>query len=58
MSTVSEIESALEHLPTAELLEVASWLDERRAMLASSEDLFQRLDEEEGADAGRQWQGE
>lgn len=58
MSTVAEIESALERLPTAQLLEVASWLDERRAMLSSSEDLFQRLDEEDGADAGKQWQGE
>ena len=33
-------------------------LDERRAMIASSEDLFQRLDEEEGEAAGKQWLGE
>ncbi len=33
MSTVAEIESALEQLPTDQMLAVAAWLDERRAML-------------------------
>ena len=36
MSTVAEIESALEKLPTDELLAVAAWLDDQRAMLQAS----------------------
>jgi hypothetical protein len=58
MSTVAEIESALERLPTEQMLEVAAWLDERRAMLSASEAMFQQLDAAEGADAGKQWLGE
>lgn len=58
MSTVDEIEAAIERLPTRQMLEVASWLDERRGMIATSEDLFQQLDEEEGEAAGKQWLGE
>jgi hypothetical protein len=30
MSTVAEIEKAIEQLPPAQMLEVAAWLDERR----------------------------
>ncbi len=48
MSTVAEIEHALELLPTRQLLEVGEWLDEQRAMIAASESLFQSLDAEEG----------
>ena len=55
MSTVAEIESAIEKLPTEQLLEVAAWLDEHRTMLHVSEALFQSLDAEEGETAGRQW---
>lgn len=58
MSTVDEIEAAIERLPTRQMLEVASWLDERRGMIATSEDLFQQLDEEEGEAAGKQSLGE
>ena len=58
MSTVAEIEAAIEQLPTRQMLEVAGWLDERRGMIASSEALFQQLDEEEGEAAGKQWLGE
>ncbi len=57
MSTVAEIEAAIEQLPTRQMLEVASWLDERRGMIAASEELFQQLDEEEGTLAGKQWLG-
>ncbi|MDQ6913136.1 MAG: hypothetical protein M3128_09715 [Verrucomicrobiota bacterium] len=57
MSTVAEIEAAIEQLPTQQMLEVANWLDERRGMIATSEALFQQLDEEEGALAGKQWLG-
>ncbi len=55
MSTVAEIETALEQLPTQQMLAVAAWLDERRAMLSASETIFQQLDEGEGENAGKQW---
>jgi hypothetical protein len=55
---VAEIESAIEKLPTGEMLAVAAWLDDHRAMLQASEALFSQLDAEEGETAGRQWQGE
>lgn len=57
MSTVVEIEKAIESLPTSEMLEVAEWLDLQRSMLAASEGIFQMLDAEEGEDAGKQWLG-
>ena len=57
MSTVAEIESALEQLPTEQMLAVAAWLDERRAMLSASEAMFEQLDEAEGENAGKQWLG-
>ncbi len=58
MSTVAEIESALEKLPSGELLAVAAWLDDQRAMIKTSEQLFTRLDAGEGDRAGQQWLGE
>jgi hypothetical protein len=44
MSTPAEIESAIEKLPTEQLLEVAAWWDDYRAMIHSSEELFLMLD--------------
>ena len=35
MSTVTEIERAIEQLPPAQMLEVAAWLDERRRKVAA-----------------------
>jgi hypothetical protein len=58
MSTVLEIEQAIEQLPTKELLEIAGWLDERTGMIVASESMFQMLDEEEDSNAGDQWLGE
>jgi len=58
MSTVAEIERAIEKLPTDPMLKVASWLDDYRAMIEASEELFERLDEEEGQTAGHQWLGQ
>jgi hypothetical protein len=58
MSTVAVIENALERLPTEQMLEVAAWLDGRRAMLSTSEAMFQQLDTAESAEAGQQWLGE
>lgn len=58
MSTVLEIEQALEQLPTKELLEVAGWLEERTSMIVASESMFQMLDDEEAPNSGNQWLGE
>ncbi len=58
MSTVLEIEQALEQLPTKELLEVAGWLEERTTMIMASESMFQMLDDEEAPNSGNQWLGE
>jgi hypothetical protein len=57
MSSVVEIERAIESLPTSEMLEVAEWLDTQRAMIVAAETTFQMLDQEEGQEAGRQWLG-
>jgi hypothetical protein len=54
MSTVLEIERAIEQLPTAQLLEVGEWLDEQRAMLAASASACSLYDAEEGE--GAQWE--
>jgi hypothetical protein len=58
VSTPTEIESAIAGLPTVQLLEVAAWLDDYRAMIQSSESLFERLDAEGAELAGQQWLGE
>ena len=57
MSTVAEIENAIEKLPTEQMLEIAAWLDEQRAMLSTAEDVFCALDAAEGEEAGKQWTG-
>lgn len=57
MSTVAEIESAIEKLPTEQMLAVAAWLDEHKAMIQASEGVFTALDTEEGESAGKQWLG-
>jgi hypothetical protein len=58
MSTIPEIESAIEKLPAEQLIELAAWLDDYRLMIQSSETLFQNLDAQEGELAGKQWLGE
>ncbi len=58
MSTVAEIEDAIEHLPAQEMLKVAEWLDDYRSTIVASEAMCQMLDEEDGGEAGSQWQGE
>jgi hypothetical protein len=47
MSTVTEIESAVEKLTPQELREFAAWFEERQALLNASEALFHEYDEEE-----------
>jgi len=50
MTTVAEIEDAIEKLPVKDYQELLSWFEERQAMLAASDALFSMYDEEE-ADA-------
>jgi hypothetical protein len=49
MSTVAEIEAAIEKLPPQKVREVAAWLEEYQQLQNSSEALFQMLDDEEEA---------
>lgn len=58
MSTVSEIEAAIQKLPTDQLLKVAAWLDEQRANIQAAECMFAALDASEGESAAKQWLGE
>jgi len=53
MSTVAEIESAIEQLPAEQVREVAAWLDEYQATINASAAVFSMLDAEEGE--GDQW---
>jgi hypothetical protein len=57
MSTVAEIESAIETLSAEEQAELIERLDERAFLRASTSALFQMLDKEEG-DSGSQWLGD
>jgi hypothetical protein len=47
MSTVAEIEAAIEQLPPTELNELLAWIEEYRAMVGASQALFSLYDEEE-----------
>ena len=51
MSTVTEIEAAIEKLPPADYRELLAWIEEHRAMVGASEALFAMYDEEEQAHA-------
>ena len=53
MSTVAEIETAIEQLPVEQVREVAAWLDEYQATINASSAVFLMLDSEEGE--GGQW---
>ena len=51
MTTVAEIESAIEKLEPEAYRELLSWIKERQAVIAGSEALFSMYDEEEAGDA-------
>jgi len=53
VSTVTEIESAIEQLPIEQVREVAAWLEEYQATINASAEVFAMLDAEEGE--GDQW---
>jgi cytochrome c553 len=48
MSTVVEIESAVDKLSPQEIREFAAWFEQRQAMLNAAEATFLAYDEEEG----------
>ncbi|HEY3897013.1 MAG TPA: hypothetical protein VGM54_00265 [Chthoniobacter sp.] len=52
MSTVAEIESAIEKLAPAQLSELLVWLDEYQAMIGASDALFAMYEEEENSAEG------
>ena len=47
MSTVAEIESAIERLQPAEVSELAAWLREYQQMIQASAEVFTMYDREE-----------
>ena len=47
MSSVAEIESAIERLSPAEVAEVAVWLEEYQHMINASAEIFSLYDKEE-----------
>ena len=49
MSTVADIESAIEKLSPQERRELAAWYEERQALLNASDTVFQSYDQEEQA---------
>jgi hypothetical protein len=53
MSTVAEIESAIEKLPPTELRELLAWIEDYQAMVGASQTLFAIYDEEEEQARGK-----
>ena len=53
MTTVAEIEDAIEQLPASEVTELAQWIEDYQLMLSASSEIFKMLDAEEGE--GEQW---
>ena len=47
MSTVAEIEAAIERLPPVEVAEVAAWLNEYQHMIQASTEIFAMYDRED-----------
>ena len=53
MSTVAEIESAIERLPSEQVREIAVWLEQYQPTIDASAAVFSQLDAKEGE--GEQW---
>ena len=47
MSTVEEIEAAIERLPALKVDEIAVWLEEYQRMIHASSEVFELYDKEE-----------
>ncbi len=48
MTTVLEIEKAIEQLPPADLCKLSDWLDDYKMTLAASDTIFAMLDADDG----------
>ena len=57
MTTVAEIESAVERLPPEGVEQLATWLIEYQASVSATCEVFHQYDAEE-SDLGSQWVGE
>jgi hypothetical protein len=53
VSTVTEIELAIEKLPPSELSQLLAWLDDYRAVVGASEALFAMYDQEDNHAQGK-----
>jgi len=49
MSTVAEIESAIERLQPSEVVKLAAWLNEYQQMIQASAEMFSLYDREEAS---------
>jgi hypothetical protein len=49
MSTVAEIEAAIERLPASEVTRLAAWLNEYQQMIQASAEIFALYDREEAS---------
>jgi hypothetical protein len=49
MSTVAEIESAIEQLPAAEVAQLAAWLNQYQELIRASAEVFDMYDREEAS---------
>ena len=49
MSSVAEIESAIERLSPEEVAELAAWFEEYQQMINASAEIFSMYDRDEGA---------
>jgi hypothetical protein len=54
MSSVLEIEKAIEELPLADLRQLFTWMEEKQSLMAASAKTFELYDAEE--EEGLQWQ--
>ena len=57
MTTVAEIEHAVEHLPQEDVEELTTWLVEYQCALSASTEMFHQYEAEE-TDQDSQWIGE
>ena len=57
MSTIAELEAAIQELPPPKVMELSEWLDDYKLALLASKRSLEMLDAEEGNE-DRQWLGE
>jgi hypothetical protein len=57
MSTVPELEAAIQELPPPKVIELSEWLDDYKLALLASKRSLELLDQQEGNE-DQQWLGE